>query len=260
MWLETCARGLCAADPPCGCAVLCSGNYDGFCASQSPSQQDTHIKGSFSGWPRMCVSVCFFTSVCVFSVCIFVTLRTSFSVVHADCASRCAHVQPIKVHIGTLAHNLPALRPPPFLSFHPHISPPCMILCCPHTAPLYSSCVYQLLNFIRGASYFFLLFDIANQSNRTSENNSSFWRNFGLHSIWASSVNNPGGSGFRGRAGRITRRLVVQALLQPACQSMNTVAPDAFTEVWMSDRKHFDVEKSVWVNRWMRQEVLWLFK
>lgn len=50
-------RLLCPLRPlPCGCAVLCSGNNDGFCASQSPSQQDTHIKGSFSGQP--CARVC----------------------------------------------------------------------------------------------------------------------------------------------------------------------------------------------------------
>lgn len=58
---------------PCGCAVLCSGNNDGFCASQSPSQQDTHIKGSFSGQPCMHVSVLFFAIVrlCV-CMCVYV--------------------------------------------------------------------------------------------------------------------------------------------------------------------------------------------
>lgn len=60
---EMCAcGGLCVSDrllapPPHGCAVLCSGNNDGFCASLSPSQQDTHIKGSVCGQP--CVCMCF---------------------------------------------------------------------------------------------------------------------------------------------------------------------------------------------------------
>ena len=53
-----CLRQIALSPPrplPCGCAVLCSGRNDGFCASQSPSQQDTHIKGSFSGQPScMC--------------------------------------------------------------------------------------------------------------------------------------------------------------------------------------------------------------
>ena len=128
-------RLLCPLRPhPCGCAVLCSGNNDGFCASQSPSQQDTHIKGSFSGQPctRLCVCVCVrvvlsLVCVCV-AVCVFVRLvharlrvilRTSFSAVHADCASYCARVQPIKVHIGTLALSVSssislALTPLPF--------------------------------------------------------------------------------------------------------------------------------------------------
>lgn len=66
-------RLLCPLRPlPCGCAVLCSGNNDGFCASQFPSQQDTYIKRSFSGQP--CVSVCciFCHCVCACIVCIIV--------------------------------------------------------------------------------------------------------------------------------------------------------------------------------------------
>lgn len=174
---------------PHGCAVLCSGSNDGFCASQSFSQQDIHIKGSFSGQPCVCVSVLFFAIVCV-CICahLCVILRTSVLVVHADCTSYCARVQPIKVHIGTLALFLwlylscsLLLPPPPFSSIFPF----------PYFSSLYdiSAVLRQLLCTSPVCISYWILpgeplpFAIANQSIDTSENNSSSWTNFGFHTL-----------------------------------------------------------------------------
>lgn len=154
VWWSLCMcvsdRLLCPLSPlPCGCALLCSGRNDGFCASQSSSQQDTHIKGSFSGQPcRVSMCRCLWVR-----VCLCVILSTSFSGVHADCASYCARVQTIKVPSVSLPlsflHTLPLFSI--YLSL-PLFLLPIWNLCRPQTTSLNFCCTYQLLNFTRGAS------------------------------------------------------------------------------------------------------------
>ena len=194
MCVEVCVcaldRLLCPLRPlSCGCAVLCSGNNDGFRASQSLSQQDTHIKGSFSG--SFCVCLCVGFAIVYVCVCaqFCVILRTSFSEVHADCAPHCARVQPIKVHIGTLALCLclylslslalsPSLPPHPF-SIYLYV--PLFFL---HVWFLLSSnnisalplCKW-VIGFYQG-SLSFLLGCVAQIEATVHENNSSSWKNF----------------------------------------------------------------------------------
>lgn len=125
-------RLLCPLSPlPCGCAVLCSGSNDGFCASQSSSQQDTHIKGSFSGRPCR-VSMCQFLRVCV---CVFVHMCTSLCdskhIIFRGACWLCLILCACPNHQGSLcvsASIFPSHSPPPFfhLSFPPLISPPNM--------------------------------------------------------------------------------------------------------------------------------------
>lgn len=108
----------------------------------------------------VCMGVCICAHLCVI-------LRTSFSVVHADCASYCARVQPIKVHIGTLAlclclylsHSLlcahlslfPSIFPFPYFSSPYDISAVLRQLLC--TSPL---CV-SAIGFYQGSLSFLLL-------------------------------------------------------------------------------------------------------
>lgn len=140
-----------------------------------------------------CVYVLVFASVCV-CVCLCtcvhlcVILSTSFSGVHADCASYWARVQTIKV----LSVSLP-------LSFlHTHLPPFPSIFPFPYFSSLYeiSAGLRQLLwTSVVPISYWIwpgepLLFTIANGSIHASENNSSSLRKFRLHTTQTQSVIN----------------------------------------------------------------------
>lgn len=153
---------------PRGCAVLCSGSNDGFCASQYPSQQDTHIKGSFSGQPCARVYVLFFAIMCV-CVCVHMcaTLCDSKNIIFGGACWLCLILSACPTHQGShwnarslsllLSLSLSPLLPP--LPFSIYLSVPLFLLpvwhfCCPQTTSLHFPSAYQLLDFTRGASPF----------------------------------------------------------------------------------------------------------
>lgn len=126
---------------------------------------------------RVCVCIC---------VHLCAILRTSFSVLHADCASYCARVQTIKVRIGTLSVSLHLYfsLPPPFSIFLSALLflLPVWHFCRPYTTSLNFLWAYHLLDFNQGRLSFFPLQIEKKKKNSTFQKKKVLLRNnFWLH-------------------------------------------------------------------------------